>query len=884
MVKLYLNPRLGWSIVDSAMPRIDLSTRTLLVNVREVVQFVLARMSVVEDEKTSVSIQALEEGRAWHERIQARYEEDVKHRLDEFFTSETFLSDQIHLSDGWKVIVRGRADILVFNSTKGEYSVVEVKTTRQRTSEIQQRPSWDLQLNFYLWLLNNQTSKQLAKLAEELGLSSVPQPTENNSKGFVHAVNVFTQEEKVYQVSSSGSEVKNELYSGLRNALEYYRPRVDHVEWLRTLQGIPWFFQEYRSGQQTNLSKLHQSFADTPISLVMGPPGAGKTALALRVMLERAIRFDSQVFFSSAKNTQQLEVLGLVRQINYVLSRPLWVIVLTAKERYCIREDECELWTCPFFLAMREKPTSYAEVFLRQPICSVEVLRKMAIAEERFCPYYQAKLMAGFADVVIGDQNYKLDPEVRLGILKRQNHPLLFSKRGRPFLYIIDEAHNLGSRLRENLSYRLPLTLFDDLLLLVAKLNLPQQDRMSLGRTLIHSKNQLNSLPTYNPPKTGATLSTAYELFQNGISSEFGQELELERLWYLRYVSEDGSFITVRNSPEISQKLEQLTLRHLKTFFDLTEHFSEEPDFSFAQKWSEIINTLVNITNASKRGGLPPEYQLFYHHSEEGNILEAFCLDVAAHLREAFLQSLGTILMSASLYPEQFYRKLFGFGTEEASYVELSNDFPIQNRLTLVVQDFNTRYQERTGLLPRLSQSLFDIYQAHPGRYLVFMPNLELVHTLVGLMGHPSIKVLGQDHFTSNFHEHGFIICALGSIFSEGVNIAGLAGVVVVSPGIPPPSYRQSLLQEFYKIKFGKQGSNEQSYNLTFALPGLTKVFQAAGRLHRGPDDRGIVFLYGERFWSPPYRDFLPPFLKPIKLVVSSDIREEVLQFWANQS
>ena len=48
-------------------------------------------------------------------------------------------------------------------------------------------------------------------------------------------------------------------------------------------------------------------------------------------------------------------------------------------------------------------------------------------------------------------------------------------------------------------------------------------------------------------------------------------------------------------------------------------------------------------------------------------------------------------------------------------------------------------------------------------------------------------------------------------------------------------------------------------YDYTYLFPGLQKVVQAAGRVIRGPQDRGVLYLIDDRFARPEVRCLLPP-------------------------
>jgi Rad3-related DNA helicase len=54
------------------------------------------------------------------------------------------------------------------------------------------------------------------------------------------------------------------------------------------------------------------------------------------------------------------------------------------------------------------------------------------------------------------------------------------------------------------------------------------------------------------------------------------------------------------------------------------------------------------------------------------------------------------------------------------------------------------------------------------------------------------------------------------------------------------------------QLKFGA------GYEYTYLYPGLQKVVQAAGRVIRTPEDRGVVYLIDDRFTQTSVRRLLP--------------------------
>ena len=64
----------------------------------------------------------------------------------------------------------------------------------------------------------------------------------------------------------------------------------------------------------------------------------------------------------------------------------------------------------------------------------------------------------------------------------------------------------------------------------------------------------------------------------------------------------------------------------------------------------------------------------------------------------------------------------------------------------------------------------------------------------------------------------------------------------------------RELLRRRYEERFGA----EEGFALAYALPGMTRVIQGAGRLIRSERDRGVVALFDRRFLEEPWRSLLP--------------------------
>ena len=48
-------------------------------------------------------------------------------------------------------------------------------------------------------------------------------------------------------------------------------------------------------------------------------------------------------------------------------------------------------------------------------------------------------------------------------------------------------------------------------------------------------------------------------------------------------------------------------------------------------------------------------------------------------------------------------------------------------------------------------------------------------------------------------------------------------------------------------------GRDRPGFAYAMLFPGMLRVIQAAGRVHRTPEDRGVIVLLGRRFARPPW-------------------------------
>lgn len=121
----------------------------------------------------------------------------------------------------------------------------------------------------------------------------------------------------------------------------------------------------------------------------------------------------------------------------------------------------------------------------------------------------------------------------------------------------------------------------------------------------------------------------------------------------------------------------------------------------------------------------------------------------------------------------------------------------------------------------------------------------------------------------------------LGGGLSESIDFgtAKLSGVVVIGIGLPPPSLERNLMARFYATA----DSPDVGQTMAYIQPAMARVIQAAGRLVRSLDDRGVICLVDPRFQKPQLAKFFPSYWRPLSLQLNQ-VERSVNSYWAHDT
>ena len=272
-------------------------------------------------------------------------------------------------------------------------------------------------------------------------------------------------------------------------------------------------------------------------------------------------------------------------------------------------------------------------------------------------------------------------------------------------------------------------------------------------------------------------------------------------------------------------------------------------------------------------------------------ILIYFCLDTGRVLSDRLSRVGGALLFSATLSPIEYYKAVLG-GERSDDTVLADSPFDKSQLSVSIVDSVSTRYSEREETTLAALRVIAATVSARRGNYIVFSPSFAYSDTLARAFKakYPKLRVLTQRRNMSHAEREEFLreldtpdgsylvaFCVMGGIFAEGIDLVGdkLIGAVVVGIGIPQLSYEREAIAAYYQDKY------EMGKEYAYLYPGMNRVFQAAGRVIRREDDRGVIVLIDDRFRDPLYKKSLPGLWSGVRFIGNpKELKEELEAFW----
>lgn len=444
------------------------------------------------------------------------------------------------------------------------------------------------------------------------------------------------------------------------------------------------------------------------------------------------------------------------------------------------------------------------------------------------CPYELTLEKCKGADVIIADYSHLFDDGIRENILGVSKTTLSDS------IIIVDEAHNLVDRLRDMFTISLSVDVIK-----TAQNEVKSIGKFDIEMALKDVEKEIISL--------GKNLSLySGEVVVNDADLEVLHKILKVNLFG---IEEAGALFMAR------RKTENCALLKIFEFIEL-----------FLQ---QRMNKLQII--------------------ERKNVLNLTImpLDVADFSKKVLNEAHSAILMSGTLLPLQMFVDVLGIN--KPIIKEYKSPFPIENRLNLFVDKTTTKYVERNdSQFEDIAMIINKTIPKIPGNTIVFFPSFEILEK-VSLKINTSRKILKQEReLSANQREElihnfrslgsgfgGLLLAVTGGSIAEGIDFPGdhLYGAIIVGVPFAKVSLQTKALIDFYEKKFGK------GWDYAYNAPAINKAIQAAGRVIRSENDKGVCVFLDKRFSEKRFESFFPKNFVAKKV---TDPESEVKDFFNN--
>jgi Rad3-related DNA helicase len=157
-------------------------------------------------------------------------------------------------------------------------------------------------------------------------------------------------------------------------------------------------------------------------------------------------------------------------------------------------------------------------------------------------------------------------------------------------------------------------------------------------------------------------------------------------------------------------------------------------------------------------------------------------------------------------------------------------------------------------------------------------PDVETIVQVPDMDDNQRISFL--DRFTESVSRTlvGFVV--MGGIFGEGIDLKGerLTAAAIVGVGLPGISPERELIRDHF------QKAASCGFEFAYQYPGINRVLQAAGRVIRSDNDRGVVVLIDSRYGQHRYGSLLPAHWHVRRTGSMSGFQRRLADFWQNNA
>jgi len=589
-------------------------------------------------------------------------------------------------------------------------------------------------------------------------------------------------------------------------------------------------FSTMRGTQKEMISDISRALEEKRSIITHAPTGIGKTASALAPALTFAIKNNLSIFFLTSRQTQHRIVIDTLKEIKKKFDIEIECADIIGKKSMCLQGEVDSLNGASFHefcKSLREEnkceyysntrtSNNQPSVAAKHAADQLRMIGPCHVQEfinkgetNKLCPYELAMITAANAKVIVADYYYLFSKPIRDGFLLKTKKELEKS------IIIIDEAHNLPTRIRELLSQNMSSQTIE-----YAK---KEAEKFKLDETLAHLEIVENAL------------------FE--ISKEVNEEAIVSRIEFYDAINTKKTYDEVMTELMFSGD----SVRDLqKRSFILSVA-------KFMESWlgSDIgYGRILKKTNDKKL-----KIDLSYR-----------CLDPSLAAKDVIEKNYSTVLMSGTLMPTNMYKDLLGFGANTIEK-EYKNPFPKKNRLNLIIPKTTTKFSERNHKqFVEIAAVCNKISETVPGNLAFFFPSYELMLNIYARMKDSNKPIFTEKqgmqknekeqmiNSFKSYKDKGALLFGISTgSFGEGIDMPDiLKAVVIVGLPLQKPDMEVKLLIEYYDDKYSK------GMEYGYIMPAITKCLQNAGRCIRSETDKGAIIFLDERYASQSYHQCFP--------------------------
>ena len=788
------------------------------ISVKNLVEFILRSGDICNYDQRQLNNERAVLGTRIHRKIEKKLEREGN-------ISEVFLKYEEEFSD-FKLTIDGRADSIKLNPLKPD--IVEIKST-------------DIDLGRFdgeYYNLHWAQAKCYAYIFSK----------ENNYS--VCNVKLIYCNIGTYQIKEFVREFKfGELEEFFKYLLSKYLQFIEITHnWMETrnksLKNLKFPFEDYREGQRELAVSVYKAIKTKTKLFAEAPTGIGKTMStvfpALKAMGED--RYE-KLFYLTAKTTTRMLPKQSIDFLKQKSGLCLKAITLYAKEKICMCDNvrtACNPDNCKYAKGHYDRINSaLLDALISDKTFDFDMINEYS-RKYTICPFEFSLDLCLFFDMIICDYNYVFDPSA---------HLRRFFDEGNTgkYVFLIDEAHNLIDRAREMFSVELKQNDFLELISCMREM-FPEYSR-ALGEINNH----------FNKKRSGEIVEIL------GKQYVFDRENDSELIDLITDIlTMSGNIFEINPKPEYFDEF-------LHLYFDM----------AFYIKMSDFYSE---------------NFCTYYSVEEDVVFFKLLCLDPSDMLRKSFEKCISAILFSATMIPMKYFFKLIG-GTETDSCLTLASPFLEENRCIISAKDISSSYKKRNLYYEMTADYIYKTFNAKKGNYIVYFPSYRYMHIVYDIfkVKYDGIQTILQEKSATDTEKEAFIdsfkddetqqligFCVLGGVFSEGIDLKGnrLIGTVLVGVGLPQINIDKELMKEYFDYKARENYEIPQGFDYAYVFPGFTKILQSAGRVIRSEEDRGVIVLLDERYYSQKYIDLFPDEWKNVKFVELNDIDNLLRDFW----